>query len=86
VSEPETDKEREYRGQAAVYQGAFEAVVAILIAVGIGHWMDRYFSTSPLCVMLGFAVGFGAFVLRLLRLRRYFDSAAGSNRDQEKRP
>jgi F0F1-type ATP synthase assembly protein I len=85
VNEPETDKEREYRGQAAVYQGAFEAVVAILIAAGIGHWADRHFGTSPRYVLVGFAVGFGAFVLRLLRLRRYFDAAVDASRDQEKR-
>ena len=80
------DKEREQRSQAAVYQGAFEAVFAILIAAGIGHWADRHFGTSPRYVLVGFALGFGAFVLRLLRLRRYFGAGPDAGGDREERP
>jgi len=54
--------------QGAAYQGALEAVFAILIAGGIGYWADSHYGTSPRFLILGFVVGFGSFVLRLFRL------------------
>lgn len=59
---------RRTRRQAAAYQGAFEAVFAILIGAGLGYWGDASLGTSPWLLLLGFVLGFGAFVLRLLRL------------------
>lgn len=57
------------RGGAA-YQGTLEAVFAILIGTGIGYLADRSFGTSPALLLLGVALGFAAFVLRLWRLGR----------------
>lgn len=56
--------------QAQAYQGAVEAVFAILIAGGLGYLADRHFGTSPLLLLIGLGIGFAAFVLRLLRLGR----------------
>ena len=56
--------------QGAAYQGALEAVFAILIAGGIGYWADSHWGTSPWGLLVGFVVGFGSFVLRLIRLGR----------------
>ncbi len=61
-------KSRSRQGQA--YQGAVEAVFAILVAVGIGYWADERFTTSPRYVLIGLVIGFGYFVLRLVRLGR----------------
>ena len=61
---------RTARRQGAAYQGALEAVFAILIAGGIGYWADSRLGTSPWLLLLGFAIGFGSFVLRLIRLGR----------------
>lgn len=58
------------RRQGLAYQGAFEAVAAIPIATGIGYWADGRFDTSPFLLILGAALGFAAFVTRLLRLGR----------------
>lgn len=58
------------RRQGAAYQGGVEAVFAILIGAGLGHWGDSAFDTAPWLLMLGFVLGFGAFVLRLVRLGR----------------
>jgi F0F1-type ATP synthase assembly protein I len=58
------------RRQGIAYQGATEAFLAILIAIGIGYWADRHFGTSPLYLLIGTGVGFAAFVLRLFRLGR----------------
>jgi len=55
------------------YQGAFEAVFAIAIGAGLGYAMDRRFGTEPLGTFVGLGLGFGAFVLRLVRLGREFD-------------
>ena len=64
------EKERSARSQGAAYQGALEAVFAILIAGGIGYWADGRFGTSPWLLLLGFGIGFASFVLRLFRLGR----------------
>jgi F0F1-type ATP synthase assembly protein I len=66
----ESEQRREKQRQGLAYQGAFEAVFAVLIAAGIGLWADGHFGTSPRWLLLGTGVGFGAFVLRLLRLGR----------------
>jgi len=50
------------------YEGAFEAVGAILVATGIGYWVDHRFGTTPYGVIGGAVIGFAAFVLRLIRL------------------
>lgn len=61
-------QQRDSRRQALAYQGAFEAVIAVLVAGGIGHLADRRFGSEPTGLLIGVAVGFGSFVLRLLRL------------------
>jgi len=59
------------RRQGAVYQGAFEAVIALLIAVCFGYWLDRTFDTAPVLLLIGTAIGFASFTLRLVRLGRW---------------
>lgn len=66
----ESDERRAKRRQGLAYQGAFEAVFAVLIAAGLGLWADDHFRTSPRYLLLGTAIGFGSFVLRLVRLGR----------------
>lgn len=72
----QSQQQRAARRQALAYQGAFEAVIAILIATGIGYWIDTSFDTSPFGLLIGAAVGFGSFVLRLLRLGRLLQEVA----------
>ncbi|UCE87337.1 MAG: AtpZ/AtpI family protein [Deltaproteobacteria bacterium] len=50
------------------YQGALEAVLALLIMVIAGVLADGHFGTKPTFLLVGFAIGFGSFVLRLVRL------------------
>ena len=56
------------------YQGAVEAVASIGIGGGLGYFADDHFDTSPILLLIGFAVGFGAFFVRLARLRRTLES------------
>jgi ATP synthase protein I len=56
--------------QGAAYQGALEAVFAILIAAFLGKLADDYFGTSPYGLLIGFVIGFASFVLRLVQLGR----------------
>jgi ATP synthase protein I len=58
------------------YQGALEAVFAIVIGAGVGYGVDSRFETGPWGVLVGIGLGFGAFVLRLVRLGREFDAQA----------
>ncbi len=53
---------------SSAYQAVFEAVGSILLAFGIGFWVDRRFETAPVGLLIGAVIGFGAFVLRLMRL------------------
>jgi F0F1-type ATP synthase assembly protein I len=72
----QSDRWRAARRQGLAYQGGVEAVFAILIAAGIGYWADQHFGTSPLYLLIGMAIGFSAFVLRLLRLGRQLQQRA----------
>ena len=78
-------RQRTARRQGLAYQGAFEAVVAILLGAGIGLWADRYFDTSPRYLLIGTIVGFGSFVLRLVRLGRQVYPDASEEREQDER-
>ncbi len=55
--------------QSASYQGAFEAVLAVPIAIGIGYWCDDRFGTAPIGLFVGTAIGFAAMLLRIVRMR-----------------
>lgn len=60
------------------YQGAFEAVMAVLVGAGFGYWADRRWGTTPYGVVVGIVVGFAAMVVRLLRIGRELPELAGS--------
>jgi F0F1-type ATP synthase assembly protein I len=62
--------------KAAAYQGAIEAVFAILIAAVIGDLADDHFGTAPRYLLVGFAIGFCSFVLRLVKLGRRLQETA----------
>ncbi len=66
-------------GQARSYQGAIEAVFAVLIGAGIGYWVDRRLGSTPWGLLIGLAIGFAAMVLRLLRLGRELGISADPN-------
>jgi F0F1-type ATP synthase assembly protein I len=68
-----------------VYQGAFEAVIALLVAVFVGYWLDGYFDTTPVFLLIGFAVGFASFTVRLVRLGRWVEGA-GKEPDSKRAP
>jgi len=70
------------RRQGAVYQGAFEAVFALLIAAGFGYWLDGYFDTAPVLLLIGTAIGFASFTLRLLRLGRWMKDGNSNEPDE----
>jgi F0F1-type ATP synthase assembly protein I len=75
---PDQQSEERRRGIAA-YQGALEAVLAIVITAGIGYWADQRFGTAPRWLILGTCLGFAAFVLRLFRMRKLFEGAPPGN-------
>ena len=67
------EKDFQTRRQNAVYQGASEAVIAIPVAALFGYWVDGYFDTGPVFLLIGFAVGFASFTVRLIRLGRWVE-------------
>ena len=74
------------RGFGGAYQGAFEAVFSIVIGAGLGFAVDRRFETEPWGVLIGLGLGFGAFVLRLVRLGRAVQQAEQERRDESGGP
>lgn len=57
------------------YQRAVEAVLAIPIGIGIGYLIDERFASSPVGLLVGAALGFAAFVRRLVSMRSLVESA-----------
>ena len=77
MTEPTPERQSEERRRAiAAYQGALEAVLAIVIAAGVGYWADQRFGTQPRWLIVGTCIGFAAFVLRLFRMRTLFEDAS----------
>jgi len=70
VTAQQSEKESQTRSKGAVYQGGSEAVFAILIAGGIGYWIDGRLDSAPVGLLVGIAIGFVSFTLRLIRLGR----------------
>ena len=64
--------------KGAAYQGALEAVLAVLIATAIGYWVDTRLDSSPVGIFVGAAFGFVAMVVRLVRMRSLFEPEDGS--------
>jgi F0F1-type ATP synthase assembly protein I len=62
--------------EAKAYQWAFEAVLSIPIAMGLGYWADRAWGTSPIGLVVGAVLGFAAFVRRLISMRSLVPPAA----------
>ena len=56
------------RAGSDAYQGASEAVGAVLVACGFGYLADSRWDSAPWGVLIGAVVGFAAMVLRLVRL------------------
>jgi F0F1-type ATP synthase assembly protein I len=56
------------RQQSKAYEGAFEAVFAVIIGAGLGYWADTQWDSSPWALIIGVVLGFAAMVLRLLKL------------------
>lgn len=79
---PPKPPEGERRRQAKAYEGAFEAVAAVLITALAGYWADGYFDTSPWCLLGGVVLGFAAMVLRLFRLGAEMNSIADEDNEQ----
>lgn len=83
--DPEARRQRSVR-QGLAYQGAFEAVVAIPVAMGLGYWADTRFDTSPWLLLAGAVLGFAAFVLRLVRLGRQLQQLEARDDPRPGRP
>jgi F0F1-type ATP synthase assembly protein I len=60
------------------YQRAVEAVLAIPIGIGIGYFVDGRLESSPIGLVIGAALGFAAFVRRLVSMRSLVESAPPS--------
>jgi F0F1-type ATP synthase assembly protein I len=71
------------RRGAKAYQAALEAVFAIPIALGLGYWADRQFGTAPVLLLVGLALGFVTFVVRLSRMRGLMEESSEEERDEK---
>lgn len=67
------------QGMASAYQGAVEAVLAVVISGLAGTWVDRRFGTEPTGFLVGMAIGFAAFGLRMWRMRNLMGGTDGDD-------
>ena len=67
------------------YQGALEAVLALVVMAVLGAVADSHFGTAPVLILVGLANGFGSFVLRLVRLLNETKPASGRTEPPEER-
>jgi F0F1-type ATP synthase assembly protein I len=80
--DPQNDDPRrrqQARQKTLAYQGAIEAVASIMIGGGLGYFADDHFDSSPYLLLLGFAFGFGACFVRLMRAKRALESSEESS-------
>ena len=70
------------RRGAKAYQGALEAVFSIPVALGLGYWADMCFGTAPILLLVGLALGFVTFVVRLVRMRKLVVEQSEEERDE----
>jgi len=68
------------------YQRAVEAVLAIPIAIGIGYFVDGQLDSSPYGLLIGAALGFAAFIRRLVSMRSLVEGAPTSDGDVPNQP
>ena len=68
------------------YQQALEAVLAIPIGIGIGYFADGRLDSSPIGLVLGAALGFAAFVKRLISMRSLVEDAPPPGDDTHTKP
>jgi len=71
------DREAGRRQMGRTYQAAFEAVMAVAVAGVAGAFADTWLGTTPLLLLVGVVVGFGAFVLRMVRLMNELAARSG---------
>ncbi len=64
------------------YQAALEAVFAILIGILGGYYVDRWLGSAPVGLLVGVLIGFGSFVLRLVRLAGQLERLAAEGGDE----
>jgi F0F1-type ATP synthase assembly protein I len=51
------------------FEISFEAGLAVVLGVVIGHWLDGKFGTEPIFLFVFLALGFGTGVRRLFAIR-----------------
>lgn len=77
---PQESGTRGLGGRAAsAYQGAIEAVFAVVITTALGYWLDGRLGTAPGFLLAGLAVGFAAFFVRLWRMRHLMGERPGEH-------
>lgn len=72
------------RRGAKAYQAALEAVFSIPVAGGLGYWADAHFGTGPILLLVGLVLGFAAFVVRLVRMRKLIEEPS-EERERDER-
>jgi len=73
-SERTVERYKSISGAGIALRLAAEFVGAVLVGLALGYWLDRWFKTSPLFMLLMFGFGVAAGVLGGIRAYRNFNA------------
>lgn len=62
-----------------------EALIALAMGFLVGYWLDGKYGTSPRYFLIGTAIGFASFSIRLVRLGRRLGTQADDSEDASER-
>jgi F0F1-type ATP synthase assembly protein I len=83
-SAPEASDRKGRMKMGRAYQAAFEATIAVVVAGAAGGYADQKLGTGPWLLIAGVLLGFGTFVLRLVKLLNELSPGAGDAEDGER--
>jgi ATP synthase protein I len=76
-----SDRGETIRSISALSTAGWAFVIALLLGLGGGYFLDRWLGTSPWLFFLGFVLGFAAGVVNLFKA-----ASVGSGSDSPKTP
>lgn len=86
AEEVEKDDADMRSGFSAAYKMGVELVAGVVVGVFIGTWLDKYFQTGPVFLLVFLVLGFAAGLLNVFRSAQRMHADLHVSAEQDKRP